>query len=61
MASSTSQRERFTILLAFRKGLSMKPVNHQFAAAAFPPAVPGASADTPNQAGPNAVRHRVHA
>jgi hypothetical protein len=35
MASSTSQRERFTILLASRKGLSMKPVNNKVAAAAF--------------------------
>lgn len=61
MASSSSQRERFTILLAFRKGLSMKPVSNQLAAAAFPPAAPGIPADTSNQAGPNAVRHRVHA
>jgi hypothetical protein len=35
MASSISQRERFTILLATQKGLSMKPVNSLFAAAAF--------------------------
>jgi len=35
MASSISQRERFTILLANKKGLSMKPVNSVFAAAAF--------------------------
>jgi hypothetical protein len=35
MASSISQRERFTILLASKKGLSMKPVNSLFAAAAF--------------------------
>jgi hypothetical protein len=34
MASSISQRERFTILLASKKGLSMKPVNSLFAAAA---------------------------
>jgi hypothetical protein len=60
MASSSSQRERFTILLAFRKGLSMKPVNNKLAAAAFPPAASGAPADTPNHAGPNAVLHRVH-
>jgi hypothetical protein len=44
MASSTSQRERITILLASRKGLSMKPGNKQFAAAAFSPAAPGAPA-----------------
>jgi hypothetical protein len=44
MASSTSQRERFTILLAFKKGLSMKPVNRLFAAAAFSLAALGASA-----------------
>jgi hypothetical protein len=66
MASSSSQRERFTILLAFRKGLSMKPVNNKLAAAASPPAVPGAPgapgapADTPNHAGPDAVLYRVH-
>jgi hypothetical protein len=34
MASSISQRERFTILLASMKGLSMKPVNNLLAAAA---------------------------
>jgi hypothetical protein len=63
MASSSSQRERFTILLAFRKGLSMKPVNNKLAAAAFPPAAPGAPgapAYAPNHAGPNAVLYKVH-
>jgi hypothetical protein len=44
MASSTSQRERFTILLAFIKGLSMKPVNSLFAAAVFSLSVIGAPA-----------------
>jgi hypothetical protein len=44
MASSTSQRERFTILLASNKGLSMKPVNSLFAAAAFSLAALGATA-----------------
>jgi hypothetical protein len=44
MASSTSQRERFTILLASKKGLSMKPVNSMFAAAAFALAASGAPA-----------------
>jgi PEP-CTERM motif len=44
MASSTSQRERFTILLANKKGLSMKPVNSVFAAAAFSLAAIGAPA-----------------
>lgn len=44
MASSTSQRERFTILLASRKGLSMKPVNSLFAAAAFSLAALGTQA-----------------
>jgi hypothetical protein len=60
MASSSSQRERFTILLAFRKGLSMKPVNNKLAATAFPPAAPGAPAYAPNHAGPNAVLYKVH-
>lgn len=44
MASSISQRERFTILLASMKGLSMKPVNSLFAAAAFTLAALGATA-----------------
>jgi hypothetical protein len=44
MASSISQRERFTILLASMKGLSMKPVNSLFAAAAFSLAALGATA-----------------
>jgi hypothetical protein len=44
MASSISQRERFTILLASMKGLSMKPVNSLFAAAAFSLAAIGATA-----------------
>lgn len=44
MASSTSQRERFTILLASNKGLSMKPVNSLFAAAACSLAALGAPA-----------------
>ena len=44
MASSTSQRERFTILLASKKGLSMKPVNSLFAAAAFSLAALGTQA-----------------
>jgi hypothetical protein len=44
MASSTSQRERFTILLASKKGLSMKPVNSLFAAAAISLAASGAPA-----------------
>jgi hypothetical protein len=44
MASSISQRERFTILLASKKGLSMKPVNSLFAAAAFSLAALGAPA-----------------
>jgi hypothetical protein len=44
MASSTSQRERFTILLASMKGLSMKPVNSLFTAAAFSLAALGATA-----------------
>jgi hypothetical protein len=44
MASSTSQRERFTILLASMKGLSMKPVNSLFAAAACALAATGAPA-----------------
>jgi hypothetical protein len=44
MASSISQRERFTILLASMKGLSMKPVNSLFAAAAFSLAAIGAPA-----------------
>jgi hypothetical protein len=44
MASSISQRERFTILLASKKGLSMKPVNSLFAAAAFSLAATGAPA-----------------
>lgn len=44
MASSISQRERFTILLANRKGLSMKPVNNVIAAAAFSLAAIGAPA-----------------
>jgi hypothetical protein len=44
MASSISQRERFTILLANKKGLSMKPVNSVFAAAAFSLAAIGAPA-----------------
>jgi hypothetical protein len=43
MASSISQRERFTILLATKKGLSMKPVNSLFAAAAFSLAAAGAT------------------
>lgn len=44
MASSISQRERFTILLAHKKGLSMKPVNSVFAAAVFSLAAIGAPA-----------------
>ena len=44
MASSISQRERVTILLANKKGLSMKPVNSVFAAAAFSLAAIGAPA-----------------
>jgi hypothetical protein len=44
MASSISQRERFTILLASMKGLSMKPVNSLFAAAALSLAAIGAPA-----------------
>ena len=44
MASSTSQRERFTILLASKEGLSMKPVNNKVAAAAFSLAALGAPA-----------------
>jgi hypothetical protein len=44
MASSISQRERFTILLASMKGLSMKPVNSLFAAAAISLAAIGAPA-----------------
>lgn len=44
MASSTSQRERFTILLASKKGLSMKPVNSLFAAATFSLAALGTQA-----------------
>ena len=44
MASSISQRERFTILLASKKGLSMKPVNSLFAAAAFSLAALGTQA-----------------
>jgi hypothetical protein len=44
MASSISQRERFTILLAYMKGLSMKPVKSLFAAAAFSLAALGATA-----------------
>jgi hypothetical protein len=44
MASSTSQRERFTILLASMKGLSMKPINSLLAAAAVSLATIGAPA-----------------
>jgi hypothetical protein len=44
MASSISQRERFTILLASMKGLSMKPVNSLLAAAAMSLAAIGAPA-----------------
>jgi hypothetical protein len=44
MASSTSQRERFTILLASMKGLSMKPVNRLLAAATVSLAAIGAPA-----------------
>jgi hypothetical protein len=44
MASSTSQRERFSILLASKKGLSMKPINRLFTAAAFSLAALGATA-----------------
>jgi hypothetical protein len=44
MASSTSQRERITILLASMEGLSMKPVNNLLAAAAVSLATIGAPA-----------------
>ena len=44
MASSPSQRERFSILLASKKGLSMKPVISLFAAAALSLAALGAPA-----------------
>jgi hypothetical protein len=44
MASSISQRERFTILLASMKGLSMKPINSLLAAAAMSLAAIGAPA-----------------
>jgi len=44
MASSISQRERFTILLASMKGLSMKPVNSLLATAGLSLAAFGAPA-----------------